>query len=104
MTTIIRPNQNKNSINLTIILLSIGLFTMVSVGVLLYNQIVNLQHFVSSQSDYLEASKLANVDLKNRLYQLVDSKNLINLANQMGMVKVNNPEFLQLQKELAIGL
>ena len=96
MTTIIRPNQNKYSINLTVILLAIGLLTMVSVGILLYNQIVNLQHFISEQSDYLETSKLANVNFKDRLYQLIDSKNLINLANQLGMVKVNNPEFLAL--------
>ncbi len=100
MTTIIRPNQNKHLVNLTVILLLIGLLTMVSVGVLLYNQIVNLQHFISVQSGSVETVKLTSVDLKNRLYQLVDSKNLINLANQLGMVKVNNPEFLQLQKSL----
>lgn len=94
MTTIIRPNQNKHSINLTIILLFIGLLTIVGTGVLLYNQIVNLQHFISSQSESLEIAKLTSVDYKNRLYQLIDSKNLINLANQLGMVKVNNPEFL----------
>lgn len=94
MTTIIRPNRNKHSINLIIILLSIGLLTMVGVSVLLYNQIVNLQHFVSSQSESLEIVKLTSIDYKNRLYQLIDSKNLINLASQLGMVKVNNPEFL----------
>ncbi|MEK7114755.1 MAG: hypothetical protein AAB847_00100 [Patescibacteria group bacterium] len=94
MTTIIRPNKNKYPINLTIILLSIGLLTMVGTGVLLYNQIVNLQHFINSQSESLEVAKLTNIDYKNRLYQLIDSKNLIVLANQLGMIKVNNPEFL----------
>jgi len=94
MTTIIRPNKNKHLIDLRIILLSIGLFTMAGVSVLLYNQIVNLQHFISSQSDSLEVAKLTSVDYKNHLYQLIDSKNLIILANQLGMVKVNNPEFL----------
>ena len=58
MTTIIRPNKNKHLIDLRIILLSIGLFTMAGVSVLLYNQIVNLQHFISSQSDSLEVAKL----------------------------------------------
>ena len=79
----------------------VGLLTIVSIGILFYNQIVNLQHLINFQSQSIEKAKLANIDFKNQLYQLVDSKNLLNLASRLGMIKVNNPEFLQLDSPVA---
>ena len=101
MTTIIKPNQNVHKINWFLIAIIFILLAIVFNGIFLYNKIVNLQHFNSTQNQLLEKEKLVNIDLKNQIYQLTDSKNLINLANQLNLLKVNNPEFLSIDQQLA---
>lgn len=101
MTTIIKPNQNLRHTNWPLIFTITGLFVAIGNGIFLYNKIVNLQHLRVTEMKSFETEKLANVDLKNKLYQLTDSKNLINLANQSGMIKINNPEFLVLEQQVA---
>lgn len=100
MTTIIKPNQHLLKINWLLLLMIGGLLTIVVQGIFSYNQIVNLQHALNGQAKFFDQAKLVNIDFKNQLYQLVDPKNLINLANQLGLVKVNKPEFLLLESNL----
>lgn len=54
----------------------------------IYNQTVNLKHTLSDSQDQLQELKAASADLKNQLYQLTDSRNLIQLMEDRGLVKV----------------
>ena len=78
------------------------LLAVVFNGIFLYNGIVGLQHLSAAEIKNFEKEKLINVDLKNQLYQLTDSKNLINLANQSGMIKITHPEFLVLEQQIVV--
>ena len=65
-------------------------------GILFYNKIVDLENRLHGQSKNFEQAKLANVELKNQLYQLLDAKHLLAAAAQMDLIEIKKPEFLPL--------
>lgn len=101
MTTIIKPNKKYYQLDRFLFFVTAVLLAVVFSGIFIYNSVVNLQHFKSLRIKSLEEIKLANVDLKNKLYQITESKNLIYLAEKSNMIKVNNPDFLSLEQQVA---
>ena len=65
------------------------------VGILLYNQMVNLRHEIVSQENNLQKAEVLGAELKNNLYAAVDTKNLQRLAVQNGLVVDKAPRYVK---------
>lgn len=100
MTTILTPKSHCH-INWPYCILLAGLLTVLCTGILLYNQIVNVQHAAANYAALIERARLLNVDLKNNLFQMLDSKRLLTVAQTSGLVMVPHPEFLKLDPAVA---
>ncbi len=96
----IARNKNKK-IRKWIIIAGFALIIFTLSNVFVYNKIVNLQHLITIQTKDLEGLKLADADLKNKLYQILDLKNLSELAKDLGMIKIKNPEFLEINESVS---
>ena len=95
--TIIEPNKNikKKQSNLMLVgsiaaLLGVALWTIV-----VYNQTVTLGHKFSEAKNQLQELTSRNAELKNNSYQVMDTKSLHGVAREFGLVKVENPEYLE---------
>lgn len=86
--TIIAPKKNKNNINLIIIGLVLPVLVLAYWSISIYNQTVNLKHVLDDSRNQIQELKVTNADLKNQLYQLTDSRNLIQLGEDKGLVRV----------------
>lgn len=82
--------QKSKKVKKIIIVFSFALIIFTLSNIFIYNKIVNFQHLVAAQTKSLEDLKLADANLKNQLYEILDLKNLSGLAKSLGMVKVNN--------------
>lgn len=101
--TYIQPNKN-NKINfLTSILILITVFSA-SWGVYLYNQSVNFSHNIANQEKLVRQAEVENAELKNRLYQQIDSKNLEVLASEKSLVIEKNPEYIKLNNNQQVSI
>lgn len=100
MTTILTPKFNYY-INWPLCIVLAGLLTVICTGILLYNQIVNVQHAVANYNALIEQARLSNADLKNDLFHTLDSKRLLAVAQTSGLVAVLHPEFLKLDPAVA---
>ncbi len=101
--TYIQPNKN-NKINfLTSILILIMVFSA-SWGVSLYNQSVNFSHNIADQEKLVRQAEVENAELKNRLYQQIDSKNLEVLASEKSLVIEKNPEYIRLNNNQQVSI
>ena len=101
--TYIQPNKN-NKINfLTSILILIAVFSA-SWGVSLYNQLVNFNHNITNQEKLVRQAEVENAELKNRLYQQIDSKNLEVLASEKSLVIEKNPEYIRLNNNQQVSV
>ncbi len=101
--TYIQPNKN-NKINfLTSILILITIFSA-SWGVSLYNQSVNFNHNIINQEKLVRQAEVENAELKNRLYQQINSKNLEVLAGEKFLVMEKNPEYVRLNNNQQVSI
>lgn len=99
--TIIEPNKNSRKTN-SFLFASVTALVAVSVwSVLVYSQTVGISHNLSNETQNHKAALEKNAELKNIKYQLTDTKNLLLAAEKSGLVKVANPEFIEVEHSLA---
>lgn len=65
-------------------------------NVFVYNKIVGLQHLLKNGEKNNQELRLVNIDLKDQLYKLLDTNNLGQLAKERGLVKVQKPQYLEI--------
>lgn len=94
--TIIQPSYNQKSITLAILFLGILLGLFIGGDVFIYNSIVNLNHNVKIVTDQINKAEVANADLKNKKYELLDPRTLEALAQRDGLVKDKGPQYFQI--------
>ncbi len=63
--------------------------------IMVYNQTVILSKEFSEVKNHLEELVAKNAELKNDSYSAIDTKSLHNIAREFGLVKVENPEYLE---------
>lgn len=90
--TIIQPNRHQDIRRLIALFSSLILLVFLS-GVFIYLQTVTLRHDLSKNSKELENLKVQNSELKNKVYELVDTTNLERVAQQQGFVQEKNPQW-----------
>ncbi|MBI4993947.1 hypothetical protein HZC33_03295 [Candidatus Wolfebacteria bacterium] len=80
--------------------MSISMIASVSLavwGVFLYNQTVNLRYEIADYEKAIQQAEVSNAELKNNLYQIIDSKNFEAFSGSSGLVLDKNPEFVKTQ-------
>ena len=82
-------------LNLLIIIVGLALLVVSLSNVFIYNKIVILQHRLKSNEKDLRELRVANVNLKNQLYKLLDIKNINQLSQKEGLIKVQKPQYLE---------
>lgn len=64
-------------------------------GVWLYNAAVNLSHEVEIQAKTLETARVRSAELKNQLFDRLDSSELQALAEEHGLVRERSPKYFE---------
>jgi cell division protein FtsL len=90
--TILQPNKYRDIKKLCVVLGSI-LISVTLMGVFLYSHTVSLKHDLAKFKKDFEESEVANADLKNKYYDLVDADNLEKLAEENGLIQDENPQW-----------
>ena len=93
--TIVQLHNSNSKLNVLMFLLMGILAVSAVVGILLYNQMVNLRHEIVSQENNLQKAEVLGAELKNTLYAAVDTKNLQRLAVENGLVVDNSPRYVK---------
>ncbi len=92
--TIIEPNQNKYYAS-EILYLTFFIIAGAILSIYFYNLNVNLKYRISLQEKSLQKLEVLNADLRNQLYQTLDSKNLVNFVQKQNLVSDKNPDYLE---------
>ena len=91
--TIIEPNKNKYYTD-EILYLMLFIITGAVLSIYFYNLNVNLRYNISLQEKSLQKLEVLNADLRNRLYQILDSKNLADFVQKQNLVSDKNPDYM----------
>lgn len=90
--TIIQPHKRQFNIRLAIL---IALFiAVVFMNISVYNAIVDMRYALKTQEKSLKTLEVANAELKNKLYGLLDVGNASLVAEKLSLVKERRPEYL----------
>ncbi|GEM_PF-442229 len=93
--TIIQPRKTSSYIN-TVLAILAAAFLIASVWlVILYNRAVNLSHNVIELKAEMKKTETGTADLNDKMFALMDSRALSEFAAASGLLKENNPEYLQ---------
>lgn len=94
--TIIRPNINQKKLqNLLLGFLGFLLIALVWLGIAMYAKVVDLRHEIGVLQKNIQEAELGSIGLQNQVYSLIDLQNLEEKANELGLVKERNPEYLK---------
>ncbi len=99
--TIIQPNKNKRYFTPPFIFLAVILILTAISGIYLYNQNVNLKHFLTNNLDKLQDLQETNADYKNKLYQVLDPQNIPSIAQELNLVQEKYPKYFENKEILA---
>jgi len=93
--TIIQPNRESKKTSLfALVLTGIAVLSVVW-GVFIYNQLVDIRHEVKEASNNVGKAEVTNAELKNNLYNMIDSGNLESLAQDKSLALENNPQYVK---------
>ena len=92
--TIIEPNKNKYYAN-EILYLALFIIAGAVLSIYFYNLNVNLKYRISLQEKSLQKLEVLNADLRNQIYQVLDSKNLADFAKKQNLISDKNPDYLE---------
>lgn len=93
--TIVQLHNSSSKLNVLMFLLMSILAVSAVVGILLYNQLVNLRHEITSQENSLQKAEVGSAELKNNLYTMVDLTKLEKLAAEKALVVDKNPQYVK---------
>lgn len=99
--TIIAPKKQKHFFNPPLIGLVLIFVAMAYWSISFYNQTVNFRHSLNAVEKEMRALKTASASLKNELFVLTDSANLIKLAEENGYLKVN-PSYISIASQWSV--
>ena len=96
--TIIEPKKNKLRLNFAVT----AIMALILLGSLLivfaYNRSVSMNYKLSETLKSIESLRVANAELKNSLYVILDLQNVEKLADKLGLVKEKRPDYLSINR------
>ncbi len=93
--TIAQPNRDRQAACVLRLIVA-GIIAVALVSVYAYNNTVLLRRHVVETTGAFEKLKVQNANLKNEVYGLLDSKQLVSVASRLGLVKETKPSYLSL--------
>ncbi len=92
--TIIEPSKNRFYLNE---FLYIGALLVLSavLSIYFYNLNVSLKYQIGMQEEAIQKMEAANADLRNQLYQTLETRNLAAFAAEHNLVSDKNPDYLE---------
>ena len=92
--TVLQPNKNKSSLTKILFIMGLSLLVFVAAEISVYSGTVNLRHEASVTLDKVNLARVANAELKNEYFALMDQKNLDKLAKERGLIKDKSPKWV----------
>ncbi|MBI4992154.1 MAG: hypothetical protein HZB99_02960 [Candidatus Harrisonbacteria bacterium] len=91
--TIIEPTKNRYYTNeflyIAVLILMLAIF-----NIRFYNSNVSLKYKISLQEKVVQKLEVTNADLRNQLYQILDSRNLSSIVDKQNLVSDKNPDYM----------
>lgn len=95
--TIIQPKKTpRRALGLYMLAALIFTIILTLINVMLYTNVVNLQHTVKAQQQTTEELRAINGELTNNLYRALDPATLQSLVRERGFIKVLKFHYLSL--------
>ena len=94
--TIIEPNRQRQRWNgfIAAFIITVALGSIANI--VLYTQTVDLRHNISQAETDRQKRTVATAQLKDSLYQVLDTESLQQAATQLGLVLETKPAYLKL--------
>lgn len=99
--TFIQPKKETNQFAKLNVFLIIPIFVGLVLLVILYNQIVSINHEISLSRKKLGNLEAQSAELKEKLFGFLSSNNMSELASSRNLVSEKNPEYFNPQKQWA---
>jgi cell division protein FtsB len=93
--TIIKPHRALRFRFVFEIALYILVALSILYGIWLYNAVVNITHEIDKQAKALDAARVKNAELKNKLFEQLDSQKLEALALERGLIRERSPKYFE---------
>ncbi|MFA6135871.1 MAG: hypothetical protein WC705_00685 [Candidatus Paceibacterota bacterium] len=93
--TVIEFGKKDLKINFMMSVFVVFIAVSVVFGVFLYNKLIGIRHDLSQTQDSFEKSQVRNVELKNQLYQILDSFSGESFLESRGLVSDKNPSYIK---------
>ncbi|MBN2198178.1 hypothetical protein JW698_03275 [Candidatus Wolfebacteria bacterium] len=93
--TIIQPSKKNRFTGFLISALLVSSISVVLWGVFLYNQLVDVRHEIDKQKNNFQQAEVNNAELKNNLYNIIDTKNLKASTNSQSLILDKSPEYIK---------
>ena len=91
--TIIEPNKN-NHYSGEFLFFGLALLILVALSINFYNLNVNLKYNIGLLEKAIQQLETANADLRDKLYQTLDGKNLAIIIEKQNLVSDKNPDYM----------
>ncbi len=102
--TIIQP-EKKSILNFLLVLAFSLLFISSLILIVLYNYVVNFNKNIVKMEKDIKQFEIQTTELTEKIFDIVSGDNLEKIAQEYGMVKENNPEYLEINsKSWQLGL
>lgn len=100
--TLIQPKKESRSSSTIFIFLLIPIFVGVVSIVIIYNQIVSLNHEISEAQKRIQTVKAENSELKEKVFSFFSATSLEKAISSGGLIKDKNPEYFTLNNQWAL--
>ncbi len=97
--TILEPNKHEH-VNRIFWGMVTLLLVVTGGSIFFYNETVQLHHALRGAEQAYASAMTKNAELKNDRFAMTDGKALKKIAESRGLIKVKNPEYIKVKKEL----
>jgi len=93
--TFIKPDKI-SLVNKILLLLAIPLIAGAIWLIFVYNQVVSLNHEISSLKKEIELNQAATAELKEKAFKFYSSENVDNVISELNLIQEKNPEYFKI--------
>ncbi len=97
--TFLEPKKEKNFYNLILPILGVLAFLSVIFLVIMYNQVVSLDHEISKINKQIEEEQGLTAEFKEKVFATLNSGSIKDFITENGLVPEKNPSYFELAKE-----
>jgi len=94
--TIVKPNNYKKDSSWKLIFSFAGITLVATIIIcgIIYSKMVGLQHEILSLENTIKTERVANAELQNTLFTMIDPQRIEIIAAEKGLVEEKNPKWV----------